>query len=246
MKAGVGKWRLWLPTVAMLVLVAVFLRLAVWQYHRGQERAAQIAAADSALAAPAVRLAPAALASLPRYAHVYAVGRYDGAHQVLLKEMNEPGGERVGYEVLTPLALAGGATLMVNRGWVASGVGGRARAALAPPAGTIHAAGYLAPLPRPGLHLGGNPARAARWPVRLLFPGWTELERLYGHTLLHRMLLLAPDAGGGYGRNWDMKPEYGPQQNYGYMAQWIGFAVVVFGLWLWFTVRRLRSRGGGS
>ncbi len=237
--------RRWLPTVAMVVLVILFARLAVWQYHRAHEREAQIAAVDSALATPAVRLVPAALAALPRYAHVYAEGRYDGAHQVLLKEMNEPGGARVGYEVLTPFLLAGGGTLMVNRGWVPVDAGGNVHADLAPPAST-RVAGHLAPLVRPGLHLGGNPAHAGSWPVRLLFPGWTELERLYGRRIMHRVLLLAPAVAGGYGRNWDMKPEYGPQQNYSYMAQWIGFAVVAFAIWLWFTIRSLRHKRSGT
>ncbi|MGH8226178.1 MAG: SURF1 family protein [Gammaproteobacteria bacterium] len=238
--------RRWLPTVAMVVLVIVFARLAVWQYHRAHQREAQIAAVDSALAAPATRLVPATLAALPRYAHVYADGRYDGAHQLLLKEMSEPGGTRVGYEVLTPFLFAGGGTLMVNRGWVAVDTGGNVHADLAAPAGLVRVAGHLAPLARPGLHLGGNPAHADAWPVRLLFPGWTELERLYGRQLMHRTLLLAPTAAGGYGRNWNMKPYYGPQQNYSYMAQWIGFAVVVFALWLWFTIRRLRRKRSGT
>lgn len=238
--------RRWLPTAVMVVLVIAFARLAVWQYHRAHEREAQIAAVNSALAAPATRLAPAALTALPRYAHVYAEGYYDGAHQVLLKEENEPGGERVGYEVLTPFALAGGGTLMVNRGWVPVGADGSTRADLAPPAELVRAVGYLAPLARPGLHLGGNPTHADSWPVRLLFPGWAELERLYGRRLIHRVLLLAPTAAGGYARAWRMKPKYGPQQNYSYMVQWIAFAVVIFAIWFWLTVRRTRRKGSGT
>src|SRR5699024_8540028 len=103
-----------------------------------------------------------------------------------------------GYEVLTPLVLASGHILLVNRGWVPMDHEQNPRADLAVPRDAVSVVGFLAPLPRPGLRLGGNPTTVGNWPARLLFPGWHELDSLYGPRLLHRMVLLASDAPGGY------------------------------------------------
>src|SRR5699024_7545422 len=111
---------------------------------------------------------------------------------------------------------------------------------LSAPTGRVTVAGFIAPLPRPGITHGNKPV--THWPAKLLFPGWQELDQLYGAQLLHRMVLLQKDAPGGYYRNWKMRPRYGPQQNYSYMVQWIAFAVIVFGLWAWFTYKRIKRR----
>ncbi|MDN5864087.1 MAG: SURF1 family protein [Gammaproteobacteria bacterium] len=226
----------------MVVCVVAFSWLAVWQYHRAQEREARIAAVEAARDAPPILLMASTLDTLQRYAHLWVKGRYIGTRQVLLMEMTRPGGTQVGYEVLTPLKLASGKLLLVNRGWVPKGRDGAIHADLSVPEQPVRAAGFLAPLPRPGLNLGGNPAQVEDWPARLLFPTWEELDRLYGPHLLHRMMLLAPEAKHGFARDWKMQPRYGPHQNYGYMVQWIAFAVIVFGLWLWFSIRNLRRR----
>lgn len=240
MNVAVGKWRLWLPTLLMVICVVAFCWLAVWQYHRAHEREARIVAVEAARSAPPTLLVASSLDRLPRYAHVRATGRYDGKRQVLLIEMTRPGGSQVGYEVLTPLKLASGKMLLVNRGWFPKAHGERMNVDLSVPTGAVSAVGFLAPLQRPGLHLGGNPAQVKDWPARLLFPTWEELARLYGPKLLHRMMLLAPEEKHGFARDWTMRPRHGPQQNYSYMVQWIAFAVIVFGLWLWFTVKRFR------
>lgn len=237
----------WFYAGLMLALVALFVRLAVWQYHRAHEREALIRAADVAVRSPATRLAPGATGALPRFAHVYAQGRYDSARQVLLAEMPQPDGEATGFQVLTPLRLAGGAVLLVDRGWIPADGKDRPRADLAAPPGTVRAAGYLANLPVPGLRLGSDDVSArGRWPEILLYPRWNDLAGLYGPGLVRRLILLAPDATGGYDRAWQLRPEHGPGENYSYMAQWLGMAGAVFVIWLVLTIRRRRARADGG
>lgn len=236
--------RFWFLTALAAVVVAVFFRLALWQYHRAHEREALVAAARAALESPATRLAPARAAELPRFAHVYAEGAYDGGRQVLLTEMPQPGGAATGVEVLTPMRLGAGALLLVNRGWVPADAEGRTNRPLAAPRGRVQVSGYLGELPSPGLRLGsGTMAHAGAWPQRLLYPRWRDLDRLYGAGLLHRVLLLSPEAAGGYDRAWRLRPRHGPQENYGYMAQWLGLAATVIVVWLVLTLRAWRRAG---
>lgn len=235
--------RFWILTLLALVVVVLFCRLAVWQYHRGEERTAVLSALAAARHGPARPLPASGADALPRFASVYAEGHYVREHQVLMIEMPQPDGDGIGAEVLTPLRTVQGALLLVNRGWVKAGPDGFTSARLAPPAGTVRVSGYLSSLPRPGVRLGsGRTAGSAHWPRRLLYPSRAELDTLYGPKLLHRVLLLSPHAKGGYDRAWRLAPAHGPQENYSYMVQWIGLAVTVFIVWLALTLRMLRKK----
>lgn len=241
MKKLRGKW-FWVLTLLMVVVVALFCRLALWQYHRAQERTALQAALAAARHGPARPLPAAGVESLPQFARVTASGRYEGQRQVLMIEMPQPDGDAVGAEVLTPLHVSGGRLLLVDRGWVPAGPDGHTTIRLAPPPGTVRASGFLGVLPQPGVRLGqGGDGHGGQWPRRLLYPAWAELDRLYGPGLVHRLLLLAPTVDGGYDRAWRLEPEHGPQENYSYMAQWLGLALTVFIVWLALTLRALRG-----
>ena len=234
----------WLLTVLMLAVVALFGRLALWQYHRAQERTVLLRAYAAARQGAALPLPAAGVARLPPYAHVFARGQYDGSRQIVLIERPQPAGPAVGADVVTPLRMPGGRILLVNRGWVPAGPQGHTRAALAPPAGTVQVSGYLGDLSRAGVRLGGRSGASGRWPRYLLYPRWKDLDALYGPGLQHRILWLAPSEPGGYDRAWRFRPAHGPDENYGYMAQWIGLAATVFIVWLILTLRALRRSHG--
>lgn len=230
----------------MLACVALFASLAVWQYHRAQERAARLADYAAARRGPPRKLTgDANVAALPRYAHVAALGYYRGNRQVILIERPRPHGQGIGAEVLTPLSLPDGRLLLVNRGWVRADAEGRTAVNLAPPPGTVRVSGHLADLAHAGLQLNGNGGKPGHWPKRLLYPNWSDLDALYGPGLVHRVLWLSPQAPGGYDRDWEFRPARGPDENYGYMAQWVGLAATVFIVWLVLTVRATR-RGRGE
>ncbi|MGH8426905.1 MAG: SURF1 family protein [Gammaproteobacteria bacterium] len=235
--------RTWLPTVLMVLVVALFIRLAVWQYQRAQEREAQTVAVAAAIRAPATRLAPAAIGALPLFAHVYVEGHYASGRQILLKEMPQPDGDQIGYVVLTPFVLNSGALVLIERGWIPMNEDRSLQTDLAAPSGPLRVTGYLGLLPSPGLRLGTNPERPG-WPKRLLYPDWPELADLYGPGLVHQVIFLGTGEAGSYERSWQLRPEYGPQENYGYMAQWIALAVAVFVVWLVLRLRAVRRRGG--
>ncbi len=241
-----AKIAFWLLTLMMVAVVALFARLALWQYHRAQERSVLLHAYAVARQGSARPLPIAGVAKLPPYAHVSAVGQYDGDHQIIFIERPQPNGPAVGAEVVTPLSLSGGHILLVNRGWVPANPQGHTRVALAPPAGTIRVTGYLADLSRAGVRLEGRDSVKGQWPRYLLYPRWKDLEALYGPGLQRRILWLVPNGPGGYDRAWRFRPAHGPDENYGYMAQWIGLAVTVFIVWLILTLRALRRSHGES
>jgi len=236
----------WLLTLLMVAVVALFARLALWQYHRAQERTLLLRSYAAARQGGVRPLPAAGVAGLPLYAHVYARGQYDGGRQIVFIERPQPDGPAVGADVITPLRMPGGHILLVNRGWVPADPQGHTRAALAPPAGTVRVSRYLADLSRAGVRLGGRNSGNGQWPRYLLYPRWKDLEALYGPGLQRRILWLAAGEPGGYDRAWRFRPAHGPDENYGYMAQWIGLAVTVFIVWLVLALRSLRRSHGDN
>jgi len=233
-----------LMTLLTVALCLLFVRLGFWQWQRGQhaevEREAFLAGGG-----PALPLGDRSTSSLPRFQHVMVSGHLDGAHQFLLDNRSHAG--MPGYEVLTPLQLADGRTLLVDRGWVAF-TGSRARlpdTALSP--GVMGAVpdlgGRLDEPPVGGLALGhAAPPSSGPWPRVTSFPTLPELSASLGRPLESRILLLDAAAPAGYVRDWQ-PPGMPPERHWSYAVQWWGFAVALTVIWLITSLKPARGPG---
>src|SRR5439155_13336847 len=107
--------------------VLLFVRLSFWQVSRLHERQASNAVVRQHLAAPAIPYADMVellpddpgIAREQEWRAVQVTGRWDAAHQVLVRNRTLEG--NAGYEVVTPLLPASGLALLVDRGWVVAG-----------------------------------------------------------------------------------------------------------------------------
>lgn len=124
-----------------VVVAAVCVRLGFWQLGRWEERRATNAAIRAGLAAPAATLTSAPAEA--GYRRVRASGTYDEARTLVL--YGRPLNGAPGNHVLTPLRLADGSGVLVDRGWVPSG-GQTEDVPLPPtPEGPVEVAGVLLP-----------------------------------------------------------------------------------------------------
>lgn len=128
----------WLGYLALtLVAAMVMVLLGNWQLDRYRQRSSindRIDAASGVAPAELARVLPppggTSGAAGPRppgdtaWKRVTATGRYDSANVVLVRNRTVEG--RVGFEVLTPLVLADGSAVLVDRGWVPPAPGGAA------------------------------------------------------------------------------------------------------------------------
>ena len=229
----------WTMTAVTVLLLAVFISLGRWQWSRGEQKEA-LARGFAAGAVQAQPLGARGTATLPRYAVVSVTGEWDAARQFLLDNRTRDG--RAGYEVLTPLRLADGRWLLVNRGWLPF-EGRRDRlpevaTGLVPGAVTLR--GRLDDLPTAGLASGrAAPALSGAWPRVTSFPQPSELAAsLGGRSLEPRVLLLDASAPAGYRRDWRPFVK-GPEQNISYAVQWWSFGVLLLVL---FVKMNLRTR----
>jgi surfeit locus 1 family protein len=226
-------WSMTLLTIALCVL---FVRLGNWQWDRGEHRQAEWDAFRRGADAP-VALRTQSLSSFARFQRITVAGSWDAARQFLLD--NRSHGGLPGYEVLTPLQLADGRVLLVDRGWVAF-TGSRARLPQIQITGSgpVSLTGRLDNPPVGGLAFGrAAPTTDAVWPKVTSFPTLDELAGALGHAVQPWMLLLDPASPDGYVRDWQ-PPGLAPLRHWSYAIQWWGFAVTAVILWAVMAARR--------
>ena len=223
-------------TLVALGLMVLFVRLGVWQWQRGEQRAA--AAARFAGGADAVlELGTRDPGDVPLYQRVGVEGELDATHQFLLDNRVLEG--RAGYEVLTLLERASAPALLIDRGWVPF-TGSRARLpdVSLTAEGTVRLTGRVATLPTPGLASGrAAPASAGAWPKVTSYPDMAQLAAALGRPLSPRILLLDPAAPFGYVRAWQ-PPGLPPLRHFSYAVQWWTFALATLVLWAVLSRRR--------
>ncbi|MFI8455709.1 SURF1 family protein [Kitasatospora sp. NPDC101447] len=121
--------RQWLITMLIaLLLIPATIKLGFWQLHRHEARVARNELIGKALTdapVPFDTLSPTPGFAVPKdltWRAVTATGQYDPAHEFVVRKRTDSSGDTIGYFVVTPLKLSDGkGSVLVNRGWVASG-----------------------------------------------------------------------------------------------------------------------------
>ncbi|MFK4225703.1 SURF1 family protein [Streptomyces sp. NPDC019890] len=135
-------------TLIGLVLIPTMIELGFWQLHRHQHRVAQ-----NTLIAENLRAKPVPVTELTSPGHtvpradywrrVTATGTFDTAHEVVVRRRTSAD-DRVGFHVLTPLVLADGRAVLINRGWIPTAADQKAFPSVPPaPKGTVTVTGRL-------------------------------------------------------------------------------------------------------
>jgi cytochrome oxidase assembly protein ShyY1 len=234
--------RRWLSALAVATLFAVAcLFLGRWQWHRHEDKAARAQRITShyfASPVPLSRAMPGPDTKLPRaqeWTPVTATGRY--AAQSLMLVRNRSNNAVSGYEVVVPLTLADGASLLVDRGWIPNGQSATEPPAVpATPVGDITVTGWL----RVGEPSLGRPQRTGQLASINLAEAQAQTGTpLYGAYLILRAETRSPGEGGLSGEQVVRpqqleKPDTGEGPHLAYALQWwlaapVGFALVLVG-----------------
>jgi surfeit locus 1 family protein len=110
------RFTLW-PTLFTIPAVLFMLGLGTWQVQRLAWKTVLIDMRRAALAAPAVPLPLTLAAAEPLdFRHVEVTGTFDHAKELYIGAFDARGIE--GFQIVTPMTLADGHTLLVNRGFV--------------------------------------------------------------------------------------------------------------------------------
>jgi surfeit locus 1 family protein len=230
----------WLPLLAAVIAFVLFAALGTWQVQRAAEKQELLAAIERGGRDAPIELpyADTALAEA-EFRRVRAQGRFLTQRQFLLDNRLFDG--RVGYDVITPLVLADGRTVLVDRGWLPAGPRREPRGEVAMEmAAPLTVTGRLW-RPDPAIALG--PAIAPSdgdWPRTVTRIDYEALGQALGRSLVPAVIRAER------GSPWvltprPLEPQFGPQRHYGYAVQWFTLALtvlVVTGVLQWRRRRR--------
>jgi len=199
--------RLWALALAAAACAAG-IGLGNWQSRRADEK--------RALAEHVQRIAVA--------------GEFLPERSVLLD--NKLRGGRAGYEVVTPLRLAEGIHVLVNRGWIAAPPRREELPQVVTPPGRLRIEGVvLSHLPRT-LKLGEPGKGRVRQSLEL-----EEFAAESGLTLQAFFIQQHSDSGDGLARDWP-PPDAGIEKHQAYSFQWYSLAALALVLGVVFSFRR--------
>jgi cytochrome oxidase assembly protein ShyY1 len=220
----------WVPAVLILLVMAVTIRLGLWQLdraHRKEMLEAQIVRYEHA-PPQVVTAAPVALESIA-FHRVRAYGRFLPRYVIYLD--NRPYRDQPGFYVVMPFELADGGYVLVNRGWLPRNAD--VRTAMAPyttPSGDVAIEGIARADASRAFELGHGgsaPHQAIRQNVEV-----AAFAAETGLPLQSFVIQQTSDSGDGLVRDWPA-PTLGVERNYGYALQWWGMAAaaLAFGLY---------------
>jgi surfeit locus 1 family protein len=234
----------WLGVFALLGL-AVLIGLGVWQLDRLAWKEGLIAEVSARAAAPPIAAPPEG--EWPRlapddyeYRHVRLEGVYEFGRQVLVfRALDHPRGRfsGPGYLVLTPLRLADGAYVIVNRGFVPQDQRDVFAAPAKQASGEIVVTGLMRSSESRTLFTPSDDPARGQWFTRdpAAIAAALKLDRAAPFTI-------DADAAGGPG---DL-PQGGetilafPNNHLGYAFTWFGMALALAGVFCAYAMTRLR------
>lgn len=220
-----------LLTLAAFALAALCVRLGFWQWHRMEQKEQQQAVIERHLGGKPLPIQSVvrpgrAVAEDAEWTLVTATGRFDARREVTVKFTTRDG--KAGADVVTPLVLADGSAVLVNRGWMETeNTNARPASIPAPPGGSVTIKGWL----RPDNQAGKNAVVPVDGQVRAISSD--GLRAHVGRDLLPGFVnLQEPPAPG-------LEPEPRPHVshilNFFYALQWWFFAGLALIGPFWFT-----------
>ena len=220
---GNRRFRLaFLPGAAALAAIALTVSLGNWQTRRAEEKLALGRRLDDAAHHAVLALPPGPVDVHDyEFSRVSARGEYSARHTILLD--NKVLHSVAGYQVLTPLKIAGGDMyVLVNRGWVAAGAWRDILPQIKTPAGTETVEGIGIVPSKYIFELGTKTEEGSVWQNLVLarYAKWSGLK------LQPIVLQQTSEAADGLVRAW-ARPDTGADRHRGYAFQWYALATAI-------------------
>ncbi|MFY9588996.1 MAG: SURF1 family protein [Actinomycetota bacterium] len=230
-------------TLLVVVAVGVMIELGLWQLRRLHTVREDNARVRARLAQPVEDIdsvvPPGVDAADAAYRRVRVSGRYDRVSEILLTNRSFQG--EPGSHVLTPVVLADGRGVVVDRGWIPQGLSGAAEERTRPPVlRPVDVVGVLFPSERrgafgPAIPPAGRLTTIPRIDVR-------RIDEQVDYALVPLYLRLESQTPAQTG---DLPvppglPDLGEGPHLSYAVQWFIFATLAAGTYVVLARRELR------
>ena len=241
MSATLKRLRMIAAIVLSIAMLALLVRLGLWQLDRAQYKetlAAQALKNSVREPLPADEILQQEGAESWYFRPVRVVGRFDTTHQYLLDNRTYDG--HAGYHVLS-VFMYGTQRLLVNRGWAPVGPDRRVLPDITIDSWQQSLTGQLAPLPGSGLLLGDAGYGQESWPKVVQRAELESMNAQLGFSLLPAVLLLDPLHPACLRCRWVAARGLSAERHRGYAMQWFSLAaalIVLLGAASFLAIRR--------
>lgn len=227
-----------LMTLATLVMLALCIKLGLWQYNKAESKQALQAQLDKRLAEAPVVL-PEKITNLEvwRYRRVKFAGIYDARYQVLLD--NQVENTVAGYHVLTPMQVEGNSSyVLVNRGWI-PGPAERKVPLVSAPQGRQEIEGDIGFPPLKFFTLEAPSPTDGKWQQVWQNTDMQRYAKAVPFAVQPFVVRLDPQSKTeGFVRNWP-PPGERITMHLGYAYQWFGFALTLLVIYIVLNVKKV-------
>ena len=220
-----------------VIFALLFTYLGFWQIDRAESKKVLLAQQASLEALPVARLSELAASEIRTGRRVVVEGLIDPENVFLLDNVVVEG--QVGFEVLHPIQLESGESLLINRGFVSAGMSRE----------TLPVVPFLnAPMTALGVVYVSDWANSD---MDLLYTGWPRivptqspkvLASVLDTPLLPWVLRLDEADPNSLPRYW-VTTVMSPEQHTGYAVQWFAMAFVLVGLFIVSAYKKRREGG---
>ncbi len=221
------------PTLLALFVFVLTLSLGNWQIHRAEEKLVLQQRLDAFALGPVLSLTNDLVQPQAVVDHRVSARGHFVADKTLYIDNRIYHGVP-GYHVVTPFHIDGGDVhVLVNRGWIASGVGRDRLPPISTPTETISIEGVaVVPLARPfelAPDANSGPLRQNLVPERVAEEMKISLQPV--------VVLQTGAAKDGLMRDWP-KPDAGVDMHRAYALQWYVMAILAVAFWFGLNLRR--------
>lgn len=224
----------------VVVLAGVCTRLGFWQYHRLEHRLDRNEIIEAHFKADPVELTRALpdgdeVDGTSEWTRVTASGSYDVEHQVTVKFTTRDGAP--GVDVVTPLVLASGEAVLVDRGWIETQNTVTRPEVPPPPTGKVTIEGWL----RQNNGAGGDAVRPRGGQIRAVSSDGMADSVPYrltnGYVNLQQESPAPATALAA-----EPQPELGQGPHFFYALQWWFFSLLAVVGYFWFARAEAKER----
>jgi len=235
------------PTLALIVLVPVFVGLGLWQLGRAEEKLRLQEQYDARTSDAIVALGTQPVdPQTIRFYRVAVRGEYEPQRQILIDNRVHKG--VAGYHVVTPLRVQGSdMRVLVNRGWIPLGASRTRLPDLPTPPGIQTIEGIaVVPLEHVFMLRAPVPLTGGRWETVWQHLDLRRFREAVGYPLQPVAILLDPASpAGGFTREWS-RLDAGIAVHQAYAFQWFALAVAALGLYFILGRRPGKGAPGGT
>jgi len=249
----------WKVTLFSILLMPVLLSLGIWQLDRAQEKQTILKEWDKQQALPPLKLTDVneAFTELKHqqsndtletehldqtFRRIRFFGRFDDSKFWLIEGKTYQG--KVGYHVVMAVQLQDSYLdepvdsdslidkwVLVNRGWIESGVYRDEQPVFTTPAGIVEIRGNLI-LPSQALFVESKASQTRDWPKKVLDIQTHRMSQEYEKVFLDKVVQIDPENVYALAAFWP-RVNIMPEKHHAYAFQWFAMAFALFILWLY-------------